>query len=446
MNWSFKYFTLILSLVLTTRGEAQLTSFGVLNPISRLETMPAFGNSPKFYLEVGGVGLNLATNFNFGQILGGDVGSNLMQLARANDLINLNGDVVVRPIGILRSKSSFVETLGIEVIQSNTLSIDSDFLQLITEGITLNPLGQYAISNSGVYVSSILKERLFYGRHSKSENLSISFRINFDAPLAGFRFVTDECQLNREFSADTNFIAFKYRARAQYFGREIIDGILQNEFSLGSLRPNKFTPSLNFGVERKLSSKLSVGLGVSNFTLIPAINDIYEITYEGGYDFEGVNYQLGVDSMTAIFEDVSSLDVTSILPTITEGSGNWNLSGNVDLILYARVRRGNNKEMLWFVQRKKDYLMTRTFSGVFLEDTDSKWFHVNYGFTYLLEYGILNPSLSFRALISPWTRLSVGINNPLNIPRFSGGTPYVYSGSNGLNVNVGLSFGTFKQE
>jgi len=62
-----------------------------------------------------------------------------------------------------------------------------------------------------------------------------------------------------------------------------------------------------------------------------------------------------------------------------------------------------------------------------------------------LEYGVLNPSISVRVLLLPWTRLTFTINNPLNIPRFQGGMPYFHSDWSGLNFSIGLSFGKYAE-
>lgn len=444
MGSPFKTIIILISLCCGFRVSGQLSSQSILNPIDRFAFNPGVDEMPKFYFELGQIELVAQSNFKLGQVLGGDVGSNLQTLARANDILFIGNSLHVRPLALARTAKGRSEVFGVELIQESQLNIDADFIQLVTEGISLTE-NYYLNQNKGINLEAMLKERLYYGVSKKTGSTRLGFRLNLDVPLAGVKFITDECLVERAFNSDTNFIRLAYSGRVQTFGEGLVQSLVDNPANLGALRPSKFFTSINVGIEKSLSSAFDVGVSVVNFPLTVALSPVNQTSFKGAYTFAGVDYDLGADSISDILNQVSSLNIASAIPTLSFQEDSWDLKGNYSFNVHARLKRSNKSEIFWYLQRNASPNYRRTYSGLYYYDWDSKFVQTSYGASYLLEYGVLNPSISIRALLMPWTRLTFTINNPLNIPRFQGGMPYFHSDWSGLNFSIGLSFGKYAE-
>jgi len=444
MGSPFKTIIILISLCCGFRVSGQLSSQSILNPIDRFAFNPGVDEMPKFYFELGQIELVAQSNFKLGQVLGGDAGSNLQTLARANDIIFIGNSLHVRPLALARTAKGRSEVFGVELIQESQINIDADFIQLVTEGISLTE-NYYLNQNKGINLEAMLKERLYYGVSKKTGSTRLGFRLNLDVPLAGVKFITDECLVERAFNSDTNFIRLAYSGRVQTFGEGLVQSLVDNPANLGALRPSKFFTSINVGIEKSLSSAFDVGVSVVNFPLTIALSPVNQTSYKGTYSFAGVDYDLGADSISDILNQVSSLNIASAIPTLSFQEDSWDLKGNYSFNVHARLKRSNKSEIFWYLQRNASPNYRRTYSGLYYYDWDSKFVQTSYGASYLLEYGVLNPSISIRALLMPWTRLTFTINNPLNIPRFQGGMPYFHSDWSGLNFSIGLSFGKYAE-
>jgi len=444
MDSPFKAIIILISLCCGFRVSGQLSSQSILNPIDRFAFNPGVDEMPKFYFELGQIELVAQSNFKLGQVLGGDAGSNLQTLARANDIIFIGNSLQVRPLALARTAKGRSEVFGVELIQESQINIDADFIQLVTEGISLTE-NYYLNQNKGINLEAMLKERLYYGVSKKTGSTRLGFRLNLDVPLAGVKFITDECLVERAFNSDTNFIRLAYSGRVQTFGEGLVQSLVDNPANLGALRPSKFFTSINVGIEKSLSSAFDVGVSVVNFPLTIALSPVNQTSYKGAYSFAGVDYDLGADSISDILKQVSSLNIASAIPTLSFQEDSWDLKGNYSFNVHARLKRSNKSEIFWYLQRNASPNYRRTYSGLYYYDWDSKFVQTSYGASYLLEYGVLNPSVSIRALLMPWTRLTFTINNPLNIPRFQGGMPYFHSDWSGLNFSIGLSFGKYAE-
>ena len=444
MDSPFKAIIILISLCCGFRVSGQLSSQSILNPIDRFAFNPGVDEMPKFYFELGQIELVAQSNFKLGQVLGGDAGSNLQTLARANDILFIGNSLHVRPLALARTAKGRSEVFGVELIQESQINIDADFIQLVTEGISLTE-NYYLNQNKGINLEAMLKERLYYGVSKKTGSTRLGFRLNLDVPLAGVKFITDECLVERAFNSDTNFIRLAYSGRVQTFGEGLVQSLVDNPANLGALRPSKFFTSINVGIEKSLSSAFDVGVSVVNFPLTIALSPVNQTSYKGAYSFAGVDYDLGADSISDILNQVSSLNIASAIPTLSFQEDSWDLKGNYSFNVHARLKRSNKSEIFWYLQRNASPNYRRTYSGLYYYDWDSKFVQTSYGASYLLEYGVLNPSISIRALLMPWTRLTFTINNPLNIPRFQGGMPYFHSDWSGLNFSIGLSFGKYAE-
>jgi len=444
MGSPFKTIIILISLCCGFRVSGQLSSQSILNPIDRFAFNPGVDEMPKFYFELGQIELVAQSNFKLGQVLGGDAGSNLQTLARANDILFIGNSLHVRPLALARTAKGRSEVFGVELIQESQINIDADFIQLVTEGISLTE-NYYLNQNNGINLEAMLKERLYYGVSKKTGSTRLGFRLNLDVPLAGVKFITDECLVERAFNSDTNFIRLAYSGRVQTFGEGLVQSLVDNPANLGALRPSKFFTSINVGIEKSLSSAFDVGVSVVNFPLTIALSSVNQTSYKGAYSFAGVDYDLGADSISDILNQVSSLNIASAIPTLSFQEDSWDLKGNYSFNVHARLKRSNKSEIFWYLQRNASPNYRRTYSGLYYYDWDSKFVQTSYGASYLLEYGVLNPSISIRALLMPWTRLTFTINNPLNIPRFQGGMPYFHSDWSGLNFSIGLSFGKYAE-
>jgi hypothetical protein len=444
MGSPFKTIIILISLCCGFRVSGQLSSQSILNPIDRFAFNPGVDEMPKFYFELGQIELVAQSNFKLGQVLGGDAGSNLQTLARANDILFIGNSLHVRPLALARTAKGRSEVFGVELIQESQLNIDADFIQLVTEGISLTE-NYYLNQNKGINLEAMLKERLYYGVSKKTGSTRLGFRLNLDVPLAGVKFITDECLVERAFNSDTNFIRLAYSGRVQTFGEGLVQSLVDNPANLGALRPSKFFTSINVGIEKSLSSAFDVGVSVVNFPLTIALSPVNQTSFKGAYSFAGVDYDLGADSISDILNQVSSLNIASAIPTLSFQEDSWDLKGNYSFNVHARLKRSNKSEIFWYLQRNASPNYQRTYSGLYYYDWDSKFVQTSYGASYLLEYGVLNPSISIRALLMPWTRLTFTINNPLNIPRFQGGMPYFHSDWSGLNFSIGLSFGKYAE-
>jgi len=62
-----------------------------------------------------------------------------------------------------------------------------------------------------------------------------------------------------------------------------------------------------------------------------------------------------------------------------------------------------------------------------------------------LNYNIIDLNLAAKILVAPYSRFSIGFNNPLSIPRFGGGLS-IQEGFSGTNIFFGLSFGKYVEK
>lgn len=424
---------------------AQITSQDWINPIDRFNVNPAINLLPGFYLEIGHVNIAAETNFKLGEVLGGNVGEKLQTLARGKNSLFLNERMSVRPFAMSYSKVGKTYQIGLEMLQEGNAYVDADFIQLVTEGISLLD-GEYYNNNSGINFDFILKERAFFGFSKKLANGKFGFRINIDAPLAGVSFVTNSCLLDRKFSADTNYLKLEYSGSYKSFGEEIISTAILGSPSMNSLRPKQIISTVNFGIERSISNKFDIGVSIVEFPINISISPVNSIFFAGNYSFTGLDYAVGQDSLNTLIQQSGNLNFNSVIPDIEVGTSKWDLTGQYSVTVHARVKRQDNSSLLWYVQRKNSPFVSRTYSGIYYYDWESKFVQTSYGLSYLLEYGILNPSISARILFLPWTRLTLSLNNPFSLPRFEGGMPLFHSDWSGLNFAFGLSFGKYHEK
>jgi hypothetical protein len=94
----------------------------------------------------------------------------------------------------------------------------------------------------------------------------------------------------------------------------------------------------------------------------------------------------------------------------------------------------------WYPNRQ-DYTLS-----AFVFNKPNKILHLGYGINWWLNYNIIDLNLAGKILFAPYSRLSIGFNNPFNIPLPSAGSVRFTEGFSGANIFFGLSFGKYVEK
>ena len=437
---------LLLALIINPGiGYCQNASGEYLSPSMRFGSYPAAIDQPIFAVEVGVIDLGVNLNFTAGDLLKGNQTDNLRRLSQNRDYIilrdNLNSNLFAVTIG----KKNYHSVFGIGLRQVGDLSIDRNLIQIATVGFPVNSEGSYVNINDGVNARADLYSSIFYGISKKIGKNSVGLRINYNSLIIGTSFETDEFNFSRVSTADTNYIGLKYKAGLQSYGFQYYPQLLLGDISGVPLVSSKGRLSIDIGFEQQLKEYFRFGMSFKNVWLSRNFGPITRQTWSGDASFSGADYVIGVDSMSSVVSDIVNYDVNSFLPEISSEDSEYIISAPTSMKVYFTTRLNSQSKLIvsnnvtWHPNRQ-DY----TFTG-FVYNKPNKILHVGYGINWWMNYNIIDLNLAGKILFSPYSRFSIGFNNPLNIPRFNGGIS-VLEGFSGANIFIGLSFGKYVEK
>ncbi|CAI8325726.1 MAG: Uncharacterised protein [Owenweeksia sp. TMED14] len=426
-------------------GYAQNASGEYLSPSMRSGAYVASVDLPSFSLEIGVLDFGVNLNFTAGQILKGDQAENLKLLSQNRDYIvlrnNLNSNLLALTIG----SKSYHSVFGIGLRQRSDLSIDRDLVQIATFGFPVNSDGSYINENNGISGSAELWSSVFYGISKKLAKNSVGLRVNYNSLIVGGQLTTDEFKFSRISTADTNYIGLKYKAGLQIKGAEFIPQLILGDLSGVPLVSSNGRLSIDFGFEQQLKANVRVGVSFKDVWLNRNFGKITRTIWSGDASFTGADYVIGVDSMSDVVSDIVNYDMNSFLPDTSQESGEYFIGAPTSMKVYFTTRLNSQSKLIlsnnvtWLPNRQ-DYTLT-----AFVYNKPNKILHLGYGANWWMNYNIIDINLAAKILIAPYTRLSLGFNNPLSIPRFGNGISIV-EGFSGVNIFFGLSFGKYVEK
>tara|TARA_B110000444_G_C18844928_1_gene601277 strand:+ start:1499 stop:2836 length:1338 start_codon:yes stop_codon:yes gene_type:complete len=437
---------LLIALIINPeKGLCQNASGEYLSPSMRSGSYPAAIDLPKFAVEVGIVDFGVNLNFTAGDLLKGNQTDNLRLLSQNRDYIILRDNFSSNLFAVTVGKKNYHSVFGIGLRQVGDLSIDRNLIQIATVGFPVNSQGSYININTGVNASADLYSSIFFGISKKLGKNSVGLRVNYNSLIVGTSFETDEFNFSRVSTADTNYIGLKYKAGLQSYGFQYLPQLLLGNLSGVPLISSNGRLSIDFGFEQQLKEYFRFGMSFKNVWLNRNFGAITRQTWSGDASFSGANYIIGSDSMSNVVSDIVNYDVNSFLPVISTEDSEYIISSPTSMKVYFTTRLNSQSKLIvsnnvtWHPHRQ-DYTLTG-----FVYNKPNKILHVGYGINWWLNYNIMDLNLATKILFSPYSRLSVGFNNPLNIPRFSGGIS-ILEGFSGANIFVGLSFGKYVEK
>ena len=286
---------------------------------------------------------------------------------------------------------------------------------------------------------------MFYGISKKLAKNSVGLRVNYNSLIVGGQLTTDEFKFSRISTADTNYIGLKYKAGLQIKGAEFIPQLILGDLSGVPLVSSNGRLSIDFGFEQQLKANVRVGVSFKDVWLNRNFGKITRTIWSGDASFTGADYVIGVDSMSDVVSDIVNYDMNSFLPDTSQESGEYFIGAPTSMKVYFTTRLNSQSKLIlsnnvtWLPNRQ-DYTLT-----AFVYNKPNKILHLGYGANWWMNYNIIDINLAAKILIAPYTRLSLGFNNPLSIPRFGNGISIV-EGFSGVNIFFGLSFGKYVEK
>ena len=402
---------------------------------------------PNFSIELGVIDFGLNLNFNAGDILkGNDQTLNVKNLSQNRDYLVIHNELSSNLFAVTLGKKATHHVFGIGLNNLGDLSIDRDLIQIATVGFPLNNDGIYSNNNDGINISQEIWSNLFYGITRKVGKNSIGLRVNYNTLIAGAQIETDEFKFDRISNSDTNFIGLKYRAGLQIAGFENYAKILTNDFSSVQFIKTNGRLSIDFGIEKQLKDYYRLGVSLNNIWLNRNFGSITRTVWSGEGSFSGADYVIGTDSMSDVVNDLVNYDLNGFFPDTTQESSQYFIAAPSRMKVYFTTRLSSQMKLIvsnnvrWYPNRQ-DYTLS-----AFVFNKPNKILHLGYGINWWLNYNIIDLNLAGKILFAPYSRLSIGFNNPFNIPLPSAGSVRLTEGFSGANIFFGLSFGKYVEK
>ena len=430
-------FILIIILLLNPfQGVSQNASGQYLSPSMRAGEYLGAVDLPNFTIELGALDFGVNLNFNAGEILKGDQTANLKNLSQNRDYLIIHNNFSSNLFAATFGKKNTHSVFGIGLNSVGDLSIDRDLIQIATVGFPVNNDGVYSNINDGINISQELWSNIFYGITRKIGKNSVGLRVNYNSLILGAQVQTDEFNFSRISTSDTNFIGIKYKAGVQVKGAEYLPQLALGDITGVPIISSNGRLSIDFGFEKQLKDYYRFGVSLNNIWLNRNFGRLTRTVWSGDGSFSGADYVIGTDSLSDVVNDLVNYDLNGFFPDTTQESSEYFISAPSRMKVYFTTRLSSQMKLIvsnsvrWYPNRQ-DYQLT-----AFIFNKPNKILHLGYGLNWWLNYNIIDLNLAAKILVAPYSRLSIGFNNPLSIPRFGGG----------LSIFFGLSFGKYVEK
>lgn len=412
---------IIILLLNPFQGVSQNASGQYLSPSMRAGEYLGSVDLPNFTIELGALDFGINLNFTAGEILKGDQTANLKNLSQNRDYLIIHNNFSSNLFAATFGKKNTHSVFGIGLNSVGDLSIDRDLIQIATVGFPVNNDGVYSNINDGINISQELWSNIFYGITRKIGKNSVGLRVNYNSLILGAQVQTDEFNFSRISTSDTNFIGIKYKAGVQVKGAEYLPQLALGDITGVPIISSNGRLSIDFGFEKQLKDYYRFGVSLNNIWLNRNFGRLTRTVWSGDGSFSGADYVIGRDSMSDVVNDLVNYDLNGFFPDTTQESSEYFISAPSRMKVYFTTRLSSQMKLIvsnsvrWYPNRQ-DYQLT-----AFIFNKPNKILHLGYGLNWWLNYNIIDLNLAAKILVAPYSRLSIGFNNPLSIPRFGGG-------------------------
>ena len=436
---------IIILLLNPFQGVSQNASGQYLSPSMRAGEYLGSVDLPNFTIELGALDFGINLNFTAGEILKGDQTANLKNLSQNRDYLIIHNNFSSNLFAATFGKKNTHSVFGIGLNSVGDLSIDRDLIQIATVGFPVNNDGVYSNINDGINISQELWSNIFYGITRKIGKNSVGLRVNYNSLILGAQVNTDEFNFSRISTSDTNFIGIKYKAGVQVKGAEYLPQLALGDITGVPIISSNGRLSIDFGFEKQLKDYYRFGVSLNNIWLNRNFGRLTRTVWSGDGSFSGADYVIGTDSMSDVVNDLVNYDLNGFFPDTTQESSEYFISAPSRMKVYFTTRLSSQMKLIvsnsvrWYPNRQ-DYQLT-----AFIFNKPNKILHLGYGLNWWLNYNIIDLNLAAKILVAPYSRFSIGFNNPLSIPRFGGGLS-IQEGFSGTNIFFGLRFGKYVEK
>jgi hypothetical protein len=427
--------------------EAQSSSGALLAPDRRLASFTATTILPKNYVSLGSVSASGNLNFSVGDFLIGDPSLNIRNLVKSRLYLGANAEVQANVASIVwKSRKGTRTALGLGVSGLVDSRLDRDFLRIATEGILPEGFGQERISSKGVQVNAHVFSELYLHKVRTLSKTNFGYRIRMVTPVAGVQVATPEFRLNRVNDSSANSLELSYRFTGGTYGfdPQNIGGFEPN---IGMLFSKNTSVLFDLGIEQEINAKLRVGISLQNLPGFLRIKDAEVTDVYGKVAFEGASFDLGSDSLSAVFDELLAFNLDSLIPKQDTRVGSLSIPIKPVVRIYGHRYLSEESFLSVSGTLRQDTFGTDVWTSVYLYSKPNKLFHIAYGLNWWTNNNTFDASVSGRMLLAPFTRLTLTMSNPFLLPRITpSGRVLVPENFSGFNLAIGLSFGAYKDE
>lgn len=439
---------LLVLVIVAPQSHAQESSHALLSPSRRLSAYTATGFLPRYFVSVANVNPQLNLNFTVGQLLVGDPSINVRNLVTSRLYLGASSETDVDVVSLLwKNRKGHRTGVGFKVTASVLAQLDRDFLRIATEGILPSGFGEEVVESKGVTVNAHVFSEWYVHKVRTLGRTNFGYRVRLVTPLAGAQVTTPEFQLARINNGTSNELSLSYAFASAYYGFDP-----QNPSAI-SITPSRLfskNTSLMFdlGIEQEVSSKLRIGLAAQALPGTLRFDGANQTTVSGSIRYEGPQFELGKDSLSAVFSELVNFNLDSLLPTVTN-----NPQAQIQIPIRPTFRIYGHRYLseesmlsLALTSRPSPY-RNDLWTSAYVYARPNKLFHVAYGLNWWTNNNTVEASVSGRLLLLPYTRLTLGMSNPFLLPRIApSGAVLVPENFSGFTLSVGLSFGLYRDE
>jgi hypothetical protein len=163
--------------------------------------------------------------------------------------------------------------------------------------------------------------------------------------------------------------------------------------------------------------------------------------------FEGASFDLGSDSLSAVFDELLAFNLDSLIPKQDTRVGSLSIPIKPVVRIYGHRYLSEESFLSVSGTLRQDTFGTDVWTSVYLYSKPNKLFHIAYGLNWWTNNNTFDASVSGRLLLAPFTRLTLTMSNPFLLPRITpSGRVLIPENFSGFNLAIGLSFGAYKDE
>jgi len=403
---------------------------------------------PGFYSSLSSINPSVALNFAVGDFYNQSAANTLSNLVDSRTYLGVSADIPVEIMSVIKKRrKGGINSFGILANTTFSAQVDRDLLRIATAGILPEGFGSENVSSRGVSLEAHLRTEVYYHQVREIGKLSVGYRVRLVNPILGSQVLTPKFDINRVNTSFENTLGLSYHFTASSYGFD-------------PLRPQLPSPGIStffgkyssflfdFGFEQQLNSKLKLGLALKSLPGFVRRGEVSSVNIEGDLEYSGINYSVGIDSLSSVFTSLTSFSLDSILPTVVQTNDNViRIPVRPELTLYVHRYLSEESTLFLSTSLQSNGFEQSLRTSAFIYARSNKLFHLSYGVNWWSNNNSFDATIAGRILLAPYTRLSLGMSNPFGLPRIGPtGNVLVPEKFQGFTIGLGLSFGKYKKE